>query len=124
GRARRAWQVPEPDGEPVAGALERDVDVELVDDPEPQSKAAVGGAACGGGEGRGVICRGPSRGVDRGHDALPRRPPSPRGRRAGGVPGVGAAPGYAGSSVPGGLCGEGGRGGLAGGGAGPRRGAG
>src|SRR5579859_8009618 len=48
GRFRSSRQVPEPDGEAVASACERDVDVELVHDPKPQPKPPVRGAAGGG----------------------------------------------------------------------------
>lgn len=38
----------EPDGEAVVGVPERDVDVELVDGPEPKSKSPVRGVAWSG----------------------------------------------------------------------------
>jgi len=41
GRSGRAGEVAEPDGEAVAGAAERDVEAELVDDPQPHAKAPV-----------------------------------------------------------------------------------
>src|SRR5215831_6599378 len=82
GRSRRAWQVPEPDGEPVAGAPERDVEVELVDDPEPEPKSAVGGAACGGDEACQAIGRARAGVVNGDHDSVRSGPDAHGCRRA------------------------------------------
>src|SRR5438034_9489847 len=81
--------VPEPDGEAVASASERDVDVQLVRDPQPQSKPVVRCAAWGGdqacnGVGWAVACV-----VNGDHNAARRGPDTYGGRRAAVAVGVG-----------------------------------
>jgi len=49
--------VPEPDGEAVMSMPERDVDAELVDDPQPESEPPVADAAGGGNQARQAIGR-------------------------------------------------------------------
>src|SRR5215471_21737903 len=74
GRSGRAREVPEPNGEAIIGVPERDVDVKLVHDPQPESKAPVGGAAWRGDQACQAIGGAAAGVVDGDHDAARRGP--------------------------------------------------
>jgi hypothetical protein len=72
--------MPEPNGEAVVGVCERDVDVELVRDPQPKSKPVVRGAAWRGDQAGQTIGWAVAAVVNGDHDAV-RRGPDACGRR-------------------------------------------
>jgi hypothetical protein len=74
--------VPEPDGEAVVGVAERDVDVELVHDPQPQSKSPVRGAAWRGDQACQAVGGAVAGVVNGDHDAVARGPDAYGRRRA------------------------------------------